>query len=290
MTVQPQTAYPAPPEPPELPAAAAADPGWPWWYGPVAFLAAALVAVVVVAVLGLVLGATGVIDPTKANPGPALTIPGTLILDAVFVGTALLFARIKRPPKAWHFGLRRTRFWRAVGWALLGYASFWVFLVVYSLLVAQRAEQTVAQELGLREGGLLLLIGGFLVIVVAPVAEEVFFRGFFYKALRTNLRILPAALLDGLLFGAIHFTGDPSSLLTVVPVLGVLGFTFCLVYERTGSLYPVIALHVFQNTIAFGVQTGTDAAWTVGGAIGTAAIVGCMLVPRFAWRTAPAVA
>ena len=28
---------------------------------------------------------------------------------------------------------------------------------------------------------------------------------------------------------------------------------FCLVYEQTGSLYPVIALHAFNNAIAYGV-------------------------------------
>lgn len=287
MTIQPQTAYPAPPDPPELPVgAAAAEPGWPWWYAPVGFLAALAAAGFVILVLGLVLGATGAIDPRSPSPGPALTIAGTLLLDGVFVGTALLFARIKRPPRAWHFGLRRTRLWPAVGWAVLGIASFYLFVVVYSLLVAPKSEQTIVQDLALREGGVLMVVGGLLVIVVAPVAEEVFFRGFFYKALRTSVPVLPAALIDGLVFGAIHYT-DPRSLLTL-PILAALGFMFCLVYERTGSLYPVIALHALQNTIAFGVQTGTDAAWIAGGAIGVAAVAACMVLPRFAWRTAPA--
>jgi membrane protease YdiL (CAAX protease family) len=288
MTMQPQTAYPAPPHPPELPVGATPEPGWPWWYGPLGFLAALAVGAILSVLLGIVLGLTGAVDPDAARPGPVLTIAGTLVLDAVFVGTALLFARMKRPPKAWHFGLRRTSFWPAVGWAALGFLSFYLFTIVYSLLVQPSSEQTVTQDLALREGGLALILGGLLVIVVAPVAEEIFFRGFFYKALRTNLPVLLAALIDGVLFGAIHYTG-PDSLLTL-PILGGLGIMFCLVYERTGSLYPVIALHALQNTIAFGVQTGTGEAWIAGGAIGVAAIAGCMLAPRFAWRTAPAAA
>jgi membrane protease YdiL (CAAX protease family) len=286
MTMRLQTAYPAPPDPPERPEGVVSEPGWPWWYGPVAVLAGIAVAGVVTVLLGLVLGLTGAIDPNASGPGPLLTMVGTLVFDAIFVGTAVLFAAIKRRPEPWHFGFRRTRFWPAVGWAVLGMVSFYVFAGIYSVLVPINAEQTVTQDLGLRRGGLLLLLGGVLVIVVAPIAEEVFFRGFFYKALRTSLPVLPAALIDGALFGLIHFTG-PDSLL-ILPILGMLGFVFCLVYERTGSLYPVIGLHALNNTVAFGVQTGTGEAWIVGGAIGTAAIACCMLLPRFAWRAAPA--
>jgi membrane protease YdiL (CAAX protease family) len=286
MTMQLQTAYPAPPNPPERPEGVVPEPGWPWWYGPVAVLAGIAVAAVVTVVLGLVLGLTGAVDPKASGPGPLLTIVGTLVFDAIFVATAVLFAAIKRRPEPWHFGLRRTRFWPAVGWAVLGLFSFYVFAGIYSILVPITTEQTVTQDLGLREGGVLLLLGGLLVIVVAPVAEEVFFRGFFYKALRTSLPVLPAAVIDGALFGLIHFTGPDS--LTILPILGVLGFVFCLVYERTGSLYPVIALHALNNTAAFGFQTGTGEAWIVGGAIGAAAIAGCMVLPRFAWRAAPA--
>ena len=74
-----------------------------------------------------------------------------------------------------------------------------------------------------------------MVIVVAPIAEEFFFRGFFYRALRSRLGILAAAAIDGLVFGLIHFTG--SDTLELLPILGALGFMFCLVYERTGTLY-----------------------------------------------------
>jgi membrane protease YdiL (CAAX protease family) len=204
----------------------------------------------------------------------------------ILVVAAVLFASMKRRPKAWHFGLRRTRFWPAVGWAALGMFAFYVFAGVYSYLVQPDAEQTVTQDLGLREDMALLVLGGLLVIVVAPIAEEVFFRGFFYRALRSSLPVLPAAAIDGVLFGVIHFTGSETLLL--LPVLAALGFMFCLVYERTGSLYPVIGLHALNNTVAFGAQTGTDEAWIIGGGTGIAMLVGCVLLPRFAWRAAPA--
>ena len=52
---------------------------------------------------------------------------------------------------------------------------------------------------------------------------------------------------------------------------------FCLVYERTGTLYTVIALHAFNNTIAYGVEA--DAA-TVSLGARSLMLPACMLGPR----------
>ena len=114
----------------------------------------------------------------------------------------MLFASFVDKPKPWHFGLRRTRFWPAVGWAAAGMACFYVFSAVYTALVQPDAEQTVTRDLGADQGTLGLIAAGFMVICVAPVAEEFFFRGFFYRALRTASRSLVAAAIDGLVFGA----------------------------------------------------------------------------------------
>jgi uncharacterized protein len=111
--------------------------------------------------------------------------------------------------------------------------------------------------------------------VVAPVAEEFFFRGFFYKALRSRLAVLPAAVIDGAVFGLLHFEGADALLL--IPPLAVLGVIFCLVYERTGSLYPVIALHALNNSVAYGVQAE---AWAVSAVLGPLMLAACALAPR----------
>ena len=93
-----------------------------------------------------------------------------------------------------------------------------------------------------------------MVICVAPVAEEFFFRGFFYRALRSRWSVLGAAAIDGLLFGVIHYDFAGADALLILPPLAILGFIFCLVYERTGSIYPTIAMHSLNNAIAFGVH------------------------------------
>ena len=265
-----------PPQPPELPEDA--RPRWPWWYGPVAFVVGALVGVISAGVVMAALGEGG----SDGQTSPEAIIFGTLLLDGSLVGVALLFASFVRRPRPWHFGLRRTPFLPAVGWAALGMVAFWVFAAVYSVTVQPDIEQTVAEDLGAGDGSFGLIAAGFMIICVAPFAEEFFFRGFFYGALRTRFPVAVAAIIDGAVFGLIHFEGSLEGLL-IVPPLAALGVVFCLVYEKTGSLYPCIALHALNNSIAYAVQADGGAVSLVFGPLVLAA---CALVPRMT-RAAP---
>ncbi len=256
-----------------------APPRWPAWYAIMGFVVA-LVATFVV--LGIAAAATG-----STEDSPSFTTVATLIQEAIFAGTAVLFASFVATPRPWHFGLRKTRFWPAVGWAALALFSFYVFTIIYSLVVHPHAEQNVTKSLGADQGTFGLIAAGVMVIAVAPVAEEFFFRGFFYKALRGRFGVIAAALMDGALFGLIHFDPSASSPLAVIPPLAVLGFSFCLVYEQTGSIFPTIALHSLNNTIAYGAQAD---GWGVSAVVGPLMLLACILAPRLIppLRTAPA--
>ena len=95
--------------------------------------------------------------------------------------------------------------------------------------------------------------------MIAPIAEEFFFRGFVFGALRRmdvviagrNIGVWIAAIITGILFGLAH-TGSASPQY-LVP-LGFLGFMLCIVRWRTGSLYPCMALHSINNSLALGVN------------------------------------
>jgi uncharacterized protein len=268
------TLPPPPPKRPELPERLA--PRWPAWYAAAGFVVALIGTLIAV---GIVAAATGA---SSDDEDPTFTIVATLMQSLIFIGTAVLFASFTRRPQAWHFGLRRTRLWPAVGWAALGMFSFYVFAVVYTAVVQPDAEQTVAQDLGADQGTFGLIAAGFMVVCVAPVAEEFFFRGFFYRALRSRYSMLVAAAIDGLLFGVIHFDFSSADALLILPPLAALGFMFCLVYERTGSLYPVIALHAINNSLAYGDQAD---GWEVSAVLGPLMILACVLVPQLIPRS-----
>jgi membrane protease YdiL (CAAX protease family) len=85
----------------------------------------------------------------------------------------------------------------------------------------------------------VIVLTGFAACVAAPVAEEVFFRGFLYRSLRNRFSIVPACLLVAVMFGLVH---------TQYPLAGKLAVASfsvitCLLYERMGSLLPGIAIH-----------------------------------------------
>jgi membrane protease YdiL (CAAX protease family) len=261
---------PPPPERPELPDGAA--PRWPPWYAGVGFLVALVATQIAVVILVV---ATGTTD--SADDDPTFTAAATFVQGMIFIGTAILFASFAGKPTASQFGLRPAKFWPTVKWAAIGLGSFYFLALLYGAIVQPDTEQTVAQDLGANQGTVGQIAAGFMIICIAPIAEEFFFRGFFYRALRSRYSVLVAALIDGLLFGVIHWDFSSASNLLIVPPLAALGFMFCLVYERTGTLYPVIALHALNNAIAFGVTIHDPGVSLV---LGPLMLVACTLVPR----------
>lgn len=269
MTLSP---HPAPPQPPELPEGARRRPRWPWWYAFAAFGIGFVLANVLATPVVVVASDDGELTPVGA-------LLSTLILDGVLAATAIAFAWRKARPRAWHFGLRPTPFWKGVGWTALVYLAYLVFVVAYGLLIGDPEEQTTPEDVGADEGTLGLLNAGLLFVVIAPIGEEFFFRGFFYGALRSRLGVWSAALVGGGVFGAIHvFSGAEA-----VPVLAGLGFLLCLLYEKTGSLYPCIALHVLNNALAYAVAA--DAGAALAAAFGAPMLLACAIAPRLQRRS-----
>jgi membrane protease YdiL (CAAX protease family) len=249
------------------------QPRWPVWYGPAAFVSGLIATLMAFAIAGAVAAATGNDLPTD---GPGIQLAGTLVQDAFFVGAAVLFASFVAPPKPWQFGIRWAPLKPTLRMAGLALAAFYVFALVYIGIFDPHGQQSVAKDLGADKGGIDMVLGGILVVAVAPVAEEFFFRGFFYRALRSRFPILIAAAIDGLVFGAIHYT-DPKTL-SLLPILMVLGFIFCLLYERTGTLLAPIALHAINNGIAYASTVHAAAGLSVGLAAGV--VAGCVLTLR----------
>jgi membrane protease YdiL (CAAX protease family) len=272
----PDTAL-VPPPPDTSEPAAQGFPRWPLW---APFLAVLLGATASVVIVGVVIAAAQAIDPKLHDDSPWITALSTIGLDGCVVAAVAGVAAMTTRPRLWHFGFRATALRHAIGVAFMAVAAFLAFELVYSAIVQPDNPQNIVEDLGADDSTALLVTGAFAVIVVAPIAEELLFRGFLFRVLRMRMGFWAAALIDGVLFGLVHGS------LVIVPVLAFLGVALCWVYERTGSLFPCIAIHVLNNTIAYGGTT--DHGWVAAGVLGGAMIGACTLVPGALGRRAPA--
>lgn len=187
--------------------------------------------------------------------GDPKSLAGKLVLQAMLAATivavAFLIAGGGRfaPPEA--LGLRRPH-GRFVRTALSAYVVYIVFALAYGEFVHPH-QKDLTRSLGFGHSPAISVLVGLLIVVAAPLSEEIFFRGYLFGGLRQKLPFVTAALISALIFGAFHYTGPGS--LSVLPQLAVLGFAFAWIYEETGSIYPTIALHMANNALAFALLT-----------------------------------
>lgn len=136
-------------------------------------------------------------------------------------------------------GVRRFRL-SQTRWMLAAIGAYLIFATVYVALIGQPKQKDIAEGFG------AVPVQVLLIVVAAPVSEEVCFRGMLFGGLRERLPRLAAAFLSALVFGALHVTTGVSA----VPPLIVFGFILALLYERTGSIVPGILLHMLNNSVA----------------------------------------
>ena len=91
----------------------------------------------------------------------------------------------------------------------------------------------------------------FLGTAIAPVCEELCFRGWIYTAFKKRLGVSAGIVASALLFALLHL-----SPLHILPLFA-LGMAFAFAYERTGSLWVAILMHAVNNGVAFVLLTRT---------------------------------
>ena len=110
-------------------------------------------------------------------------------------------------------------------------------------------KEKLLEQLGAGEGTTLLLLSAWLTCVIAPFCEEFLFRGFIYTALYNWRGPWPAAMITGLVFGGVHAGSAPP---WISSRWGRSGSGCACSTGCTGSLYPCIAAHSLNNSLAFG--------------------------------------
>jgi len=136
-------------------------------------------------------------------------------------------------------GVRSFRL-SALKWMLATIGAYILFAAVYASVFGSPHQEDIAESFG------AVPIQILLIVIAAPISEEICFRGMLFGGLRTRLPRLAAALISSLIFGGLHaLTG-----VSAVPPLIVFGFVLALLYEKTGSIVPGILLHMLNNSVA----------------------------------------
>jgi membrane protease YdiL (CAAX protease family) len=286
-TPPPESALPASAPPPRDQQRGPDEPPWRIWMAPAAVLlglAVGQVAVIIVEIIGHAAGSS------LTHPTPAVTIISDVVVDLAFVGAAVFFTGRGGRPDPADFGFRRTGLGLGVAAFLIAGVGYYVVTALYAQIFNLHGQDRLPSELGVNRSTAALVAAAVFVCVIAPVAEEFFFRGFLFGALRRwrvsmfrrEIGTWLAAIVTGILFGLAH-TGSASSQY-LIP-LGFLGFVLCLMRWRTRSLYPCMALHSFNNSLALGYNQLHWSAIAILGLIAAAwlvigAITGPLSVPR----------
>jgi len=226
----------APPAPPPT----AADERAVWGWGPsLAGLAVGFGPEVLLLAAALGMGTSTSVE--KVTLGSAL---------ALILGSLVLYCW--QTLTAWYFSLR-TRGHRLALWGFTtpNKAFFWtipvalaaVYLVsfLHDLVVHPR-QQDIIGEFPRTAGGIVLFV--ILAVVMAPLFEEIFFRGFLFRGFSSSWGWVAGACVSAALFGIAHLQID-----VFVPLFA-LGFALAWVYKRTGSLWTSIAFHALFNGLS----------------------------------------
>jgi len=138
------------------------------------------------------------------------------------------------------WGFRRPT--RAYFWVVpLGLAAAYAFGVAHDIIVNPRQQAIVNDFPHSVLGAAMFLL---VAVVMAPVFEEIVFRGFLFRGLANSWGWVWGALASAAIFGAAHLQLD------VFLPLAALGFVLAWAYKKTGSLWTCITMHALFNLIA----------------------------------------
>lgn len=192
------------------------------------------------------LGLGSIICPSKPILG--VVFLSALLQGIIFVALVLAIVKLKYKQSWAAIGLHKDldRHWLMLG---LGQGVLLFFIVtivgiimssIYPYEVKPQAFASVINSVSnWREALLLIVIGS----VIAPISEEIYFRGFLYTALKGKTGKTAAIIISASFFGLLHF-----DLLRFIPItLGGIWLTY--IYEKTGSLLTSMLAHSVWNSI-----------------------------------------
>ena len=210
------------------------------------FILAQALLLVLVSALQFMGGSFGAVNPFLLNT--ILSVVIYMFAISLVIGVPWLVKRYRTTRT--ELGLQRAPNWLDFAWLPLGAVVYFVLsalLTSIALLLFPFFDSTQAQDTGFAgiSGQFEYILAFIALVVVAPFAEEVLFRGYLFGKLRKYAPVWVAVLITSLVFAVVHFQWNVG-----VDVFA-LSIVLCVLRIITGSLWPAIFLHMAKNGLAF---------------------------------------
>lgn len=212
--------------------------------GLAAFLLPQVIAGVIIAIIASVRDQE--VSEFVGDENYALSFVLTLAIS--LIGSWIIFTYVKGKKNFRHLGLVKTSIDDMLT-ALPAYFVYFVIAFVVNIgLVAFSPELNLdqAQDNAFESAGGFSLVIAFLTLVgIAPLYEELLFRGFVFRGVASRVGMWPAAISTSALFGLAH------GQLNVAIDTFILGVVASWLVWKTKSIWPAIILHGIKNTVAY---------------------------------------
>ncbi len=186
-----------------------------------------------------------------------------LISSGIFFSQAISVVPIWWAARRWmingrRLGYAKPKSWgQALGFAIGTYIAYAICAGIYLVATGVDPENQPEHSIVTILKGdpptlpvVILLLAG---VVVAPIVEELIFRGFLMRQLTELVGPVGGVVMSSVIFGAVHLGSIP--LVLVVPYM-MLGGVLGAVAWYADSLRPAMAIHTTQNALAMGIASG----------------------------------
>lgn len=203
-------------------------------------------------VVGIVYGLEALGVPLEnVNTATFNTIAGILTYAlAIGIVIAVPWLVIKWRTTREELGLQRLPSWADIGWAPIGLTAYIIVTGLFAFIapfVLPFVDYSEVQDTGFNQ---LLTQSDYIfafvsLVIIAPFAEELLFRGYLFGKLQKYMPVWGAVLVSSLLFAVVHFQWNVA--IDVFALAIVLGYLRVI----TGSIWASVLLHSLKNAIAF---------------------------------------
>jgi membrane protease YdiL (CAAX protease family) len=162
----------------------------------------------------------------------------------LMLGVVWFFAIYWRRSRFRDLGFRYYSIAKTIWYTFLSLILIFIISFVYVLILqkvlgidapASKIDELVAS--GKVSGNIIIIVTA----VIAPLCEEVYFRGFLYPAFRKSFGVVIGIFLSSIVFAAAHL-----DIYSFFPIM-IIGWILAFMYEKTKSIFPAIFLHSIYN-------------------------------------------